>query len=171
MKFVLWLTLPFLALDQWTKWQVRERLDLGTEWPVIPGFFSVVHVANTGAAFGLLQGNNLFFVVLAVVALAVILALLWRDRRSVPGTARFSTLNKTALALLLAGILGNLLDRLAHGQVTDFLHFYHDQYEWPSFNVADSCICVAAALLILDSFRSNKAQDKPPAVDVDKAEG
>ncbi|HEY0791935.1 MAG TPA: signal peptidase II [Chthoniobacterales bacterium] len=171
MKYLLWFTVPALALDQWTKWQIRERLDLGTELPVIPGFFSIVHVANTGAAFGLLQGNNLLFVVLAVVATAVILILLWRNRRSRPGATQFSALNKTALALLLAGILGNLFDRLAHGQVTDFLHFYHDRYEWPSFNVADSCICVAAGLLIIDSFRSNNAQDKPDAQNIDKAEG
>jgi signal peptidase II len=170
-KFLLWVTMPLLALDQWTKWQVRQRLDLGTELPVIPGFFSVVHVANTGAAFGLLQGNNLFFIGLAVIALSVIFGIFWRNRRAVPGAARVSTLHKTALALLLAGILGNLLDRLVHGQVTDFLHFYYNRYEWPSFNVADSCICVAAGLLIIGSFRSNKAQDKPDAQGVDKAKG
>ena len=96
-------------------------------------------------------------IALAIVALAVVLGLLWRAR---PAANRpelgLSTTTRVALALLAAGILGNLIDRLWHGQVTDFLHFYYRRYEYPSFNVADSCICVAAALLILGSLRSGR---------------
>ena len=163
MKYLLFLALPLLLLDQWTKFLVLERIGFGTEIPVIPGFFSLVHVTNTGAAFGVMRGNNTFFIALAVVALGVVFGLLWRAR---PVANRpelsLSATTKVALALLVAGILGNLIDRLWHGQVTDFLHFYYRQYEYPSFNVADSCICIAAGLLILGSLRSGRDKTTTP---------
>ena len=164
MKYLLFLTFPLLALDQATKLLVLRHIGSGTEIPVIPGFFSLVHVTNTGAAFGVMQGNNAFFIVLALVALGVVIGLFWRDRsaaaasQSRPG---LTAMTKIALAVLVSGIVGNLIDRLWHGQVTDFLHFYYRQYEYPSFNVADSCICIAAALLIFGSMSS--AKDKKTA--------
>ncbi|MBV8901733.1 MAG: signal peptidase II [Verrucomicrobia bacterium] len=157
MKYLLFLALPLFLLDQLTKWLVLQDIGFGTEIPIIPGFFSLVHVTNTGAAFGMLQGNNTFFIMLAAVALVVVLGLFWQNRpsanRAGPG---LPAMTKVALALLLAGIVGNLVDRLWRGQVIDFLHFYYRQYEFPSFNVADSCISIAAALLILGSVTSGK---------------
>lgn len=155
MKYLLFLALPLFLLDQLTKWLVLQEIGFGTEIPIIPGFFSLVRVTNTGAAFGVLQGNNTFFILLAAVALVVVLGLFWRNRPSANRTG-LPPMTKIALALLLAGIVGNLVDRLWRGQVIDFLHFYHRQYEFPSFNVADSCISVAAALLILGSITSGK---------------
>ncbi len=156
MKHLLGLSLPLLALDQFTKWLILHFLPFGGEMPVVPGFFSIVHVTNTGAAFGVMQGNNAFFIALAVVAGVVVLGLFWRDRPSVKSGASLSGTTKIALSLLLSGITGNLVDRLLRGRVTDFLHFYHGAYEFPSFNVADSCICIAAGLLILGSLRSDR---------------
>jgi signal peptidase II len=153
MKFLLLLSLPLVLLDQLTKWLVQENIPYGNEVPIIPGFFSLVHVSNTGAAFSLLQGNNLFFIVLATVALLVVLFLLIRDRWQTNASNRLHWTTKASFALLTAGILGNLIDRLVKGSVIDFLHFYIRQYAWPSFNLADSCICVAAGLLIFASFR------------------
>jgi signal peptidase II len=162
-RYLLFLALPLFLLDQVTKWLVLQDIGFGTEIPVIPGFFSLVHVTNTGAAFGMLQGNNTFFIVLAAVALVVVAGLFWRNRpsanRSGPG---LPVMTKIALALLLAGIVGNLVDRLWRGQVIDFLHFYYRQYEFPSFNVADSCISIAAALLILGSLTSGKGSKSVP---------
>jgi signal peptidase II len=156
-KYLLFLTFPLLVLDQATKLLVLRHIGFGTEVPVIPGFFSLVHVTNTGAAFGVMQGNNAFFIVLALVALAVVFGLLWRDRPAANRPRpRLTGMTKIALALLASGIVGNLIDRLWHGQVTDFLHFYYRQYEYPSFNLADSCICIAAALLIFGSMSSGK---------------
>ena len=175
MKYLLFLALPLMLVDQLTKLLICRHLGYGVEVPVIPGFFGLVHVTNTGAAFGVFQGNNAFFMVLAVVALAIVLWVFWRDRTAAPGS-RLAAVTKVALALLVAGIVGNLLDRIWRGQVTDYLHFYYRQYEYPSFNVADSCICIAAALLILGSFRTSekdarKSLRKPaPADPADPAE-
>jgi signal peptidase II len=163
-RYLLFLALPLFLLDQLTKWLVLQDIGFGTEIPVIPGFFSLVHVTNTGAAFGMMQGNNTFFIILAVVALVVVVGLFWQNRpsanRAGPG---LSAITRIALALLLAGIVGNLVDRLWRGQVIDFLHFYYRQYEFPSFNVADSCISIAAALLILSSVISGKDKSRRPA--------
>jgi signal peptidase II len=152
MKFLLFLSLPLFALDQLTKWLVRQNIPYGSEVPVIPGFFSLVHASNTGAAFSMFTGNNFFFVGLALVALAVIVFLFYRDSRRRKVEQRLNYLTRISFALLASGILGNLTDRIFRGAVTDFLHFFIGDYSWPSFNVADSCICVAAGLLILGSF-------------------
>ena len=151
MKYLLFLGLPLLVLDQVTKHLVLRKIPYGGEVPVIPGFFSLVHTTNTGAAFGLFQNNNLFFILLAVTAFVVILFLLIRDR--INPKVRLAVTTKISFGLLAAGILGNLIDRVARGNVIDFLNFYFRQYAWPAFNVADSCICIAVGLLVLTSFR------------------
>jgi len=150
MKLWLTLSLPLYLLDQFTKWLVLRNISTDDVIPVIPGFFNLVQVHNTGAAFGMLRNNNWFFVALSSVALIVLVVLTWRGVFS----DRWSRL---AAALLLAGVAGNLTDRLLHGHVIDFLDFILPWYgRWPSFNVADSCICVAAALLIFSSFFDGK---------------
>jgi signal peptidase II len=160
MKFLLFLSLPLLALDQFTKWLVLRYIPSGHEIPVVPGFFSLVHVTNTGAAFGMFQHKNSLFVLLAIVALAAIAFFLIRDPWTTDPKKRQTMLTKIALSLLAAGVLGNLIDRLFRGSVVDFLNFYFREYVWPSFNVADSCICIAAGLLILGSF-FNRRTDEP----------
>jgi signal peptidase II len=156
MKFLLLLSLPLILLDQLTKWLVQQNIPYGDEVPIIPGVFSLVHVSNTGAAFSLLRGNNLFFIALATLAVAVVIFLLVRDRWQSDPARRLLGVTKISFALLAAGILGNLTDRLVKGSVVDFLHFYVREYAWPSFNVADSCICIAAGLLIFASFRKQR---------------
>ena len=143
------MTLPLYALDQATKWAVWFRIPFEDEHPVIPGFFSLVHWHNTGAAFSILSNSNRFFIALSVVALGVLAVLAWR------GMFR-DGISRTGWALLLAGIFGNLTDRLCHGSVVDFLLFnLHLPYAnpWPAFNVADACICVAVGLFLIQSFR------------------
>ena len=156
MKYLFFLGLPLFALDQLTKWLVRQYIPYGAEIPIIPGFFSLVHASNTGAAFSMFTGNNLFFIGLASVALAVILFLLIRDPTARTPRQRLTNITKISFGLLAAGIVGNLTDRILRGAVTDFLHFYVREYAWPSFNVADSCICIAAGLLIVASFQKGK---------------
>ena len=143
-------TLPLYLLDQVSKWAVLTHLELDTEiLPVIPGFFALVHWRNTGAAFSMLSDSNGFFIGLSAVALIVLAVLGWRGKfRDRP--------SRLGWAMLLAGILGNLTDRIWHGSVVDFLLFdFHIRYAnpWPAFNVADACIFCAAALFLWQSFR------------------
>ena len=148
MKFILFLSLPLYALDQLTKQWVLRSISPYDARIVVPDFFNLVNVTNTGAAFGSFRGNNTFFVVISVVALVVVTVLLVRPRRSDPW-------RDVSLALLLAGILGNLTDRLLYRHVIDFLLFnLHIRYAdpWPAFNVADSCISIAVVLFIIHSF-------------------
>ena len=155
MRYILFLSLPLYALDQWTKQLVLRFIDPDRPRTLISGFFSLVNVTNTGAAFGSFRNNNTFFIVISSVALLVVLVLLLRQR--LPDVWR-----DVSLALLLAGILGNLTDRLLYGHVIDFLLFnLHVPHAnpWPAFNVADSCISIAVVLFIIHSF----AKEKHPA--------
>ena len=120
---------------------------------MISGFFHLVNVTNTGAAFGSFRNNNTFFIVISSIALLIVVVFLLR-RRS-PDVWR-----DVSLALLLAGILGNLTDRLLYGHVIDFLLFdLHIPYAhpWPAFNVADSCISIAVVLFIIHSLWQGKS--------------
>ena len=149
MRFILFLTLPLYALDQVTKQWILRSISLYDARSVVPDFFNLVNVPNTGAAFGSFKGNNTFFVVISLIALVVVTILLVRPRRS-------DLWRDVSLALLLAGILGNLTDRLLYGHVVDFLLFYlHIRFAdpWPAFNVADSCICIAVVCFMIYSFR------------------
>lgn len=169
---LLCVTLPLYLLDQATKWWIVANFERGEVRPVIDGFFNLVRVHNQGVAFGFGNGTAwapVVFLAVPVIALAVI-TLLWRrgwfpDRGS-----------RLAVALLLSGVFGNLTDRLvqgfllphgpgdgiwqrlSQGYVVDFLDFIIPlvNYRWPSFNVADSCICVAAALLFISGMRGEK---------------
>jgi signal peptidase II len=150
MKYILLLTLPLYALDQWSKHLVLQRISPDEPRTIIANFFNLVHVTNSGAAFGSFKGNNLFFIILACVALVIILPLLLRPHPR-------NVWRDIALGLLLAGVLGNLTDRFLHGHVIDFLLFdLHVPlaHPWPAFNVADSCICIAVVFFIIHSFRA-----------------
>lgn len=153
----LWLkvALPLYLLDQFSKWLVLQNISTDEIIPVIPGFFNLVQVHNTGAAFGMMSNNNAFFIGLSSVALVVLTVLTWRG-------AFHDRLAQWASALLVSGVAGNLTDRLLHGHVVDFLDFILPWYgRWPAFNVADSCICVAAGLLIVSSFVDGKKSTAP----------
>lgn len=153
MRFILFLSLPLYALDQLTKLMVLRSISPDEPRVLVPDFFSLVYVTNNGAAFGSFKGNNTFFIVISSVALVVVLGLLLRARTR-------DHWRDLSLALLLAGILGNLTDRFLYGHVIDFLLFdLHVPYAhpWPAFNVADSCISIAVALFIIHSFGKQKS--------------
>src|SRR3989440_7882794 len=153
MRLLLFLSLPLYALDQLTKQLVLRFINPFDARNVIPDFFTLVNITSNGAAFGTFKGNNTFFVGISIVALVVVTVLLVRPHRA-------DSWRDISLALLLAGILGNLTDRLVHGHVIDFLLFnLHVRYAnpWPAFNVADSCISIAVVLFIIHSFRREKA--------------
>ena len=153
MKFIFLLSLPLYALDQITKHLVLRFVDPDHPREVVPGFLNLVNVTNTGAAFGSFKNNNTFFVVISCLALLFVVSLLVRRRSR-------DSWRDVSLALLLAGILGNLTDRLLYGHVIDFLLFdLHVPlaHPWPAFNVADSCICIAVICFVIHSFRQKTA--------------
>jgi signal peptidase II len=157
MKFIFFLSLPLYALDQWSKQMVLRLVHPDHPRPVISNFLDLVNITNTGAAFGSFKNNNTFFIALSCLALLFVVTLLVRRRQ--PDAWR-----DVSLALLLAGVLGNLTDRLLYGHVIDFLLFdLHVPlaHPWPAFNVADSCICIAVVCFIIHSFRQGRRAPQP----------
>lgn len=151
----------FIA-DQLTKLWIIRHLPLGSYGPyesitVIPGFFYLVHVGNTGAAWSLLTGKSLYLAVVAVATLCAIY--FWRRALGLQ-----DRLAQVAFGLLCGGIVGNLVDRIQHHHVVDFLDFHFGSYVYPSFNIADSGICIGVVLYIWHSLRSQpKAATNKPA--------
>jgi signal peptidase II len=156
MKLLLFVTLPLYLLDQVTKWLVLRFISTDEFVPVIPGFFYLVQVHNTGAAFGMLKDNNLFFTILATAAL-ILVAVFARRGAFADAPSRFGA------ALLVSGVLGNLTDRILHGYVIDFLDVVLPWYgHWPAFNVADSAICGAATLFLISGFVGGEKRVSSP---------
>ncbi len=150
-RLLLAVTLPLYALDQLTKLATLRFIPSGHEIPIIPGLFNLVHVTNTGSAFGMMKGWFGFHVVFGTVMATVILWTIFR-----PDLDRLS---RWACALILSGIFGNITDRLVHGHVVDFLDFYIGPHHWPAFNVADSAIVIAVGLFLWSSFLAPAQRD------------
>jgi signal peptidase II len=148
------LIILLVILDQLTKFFIAKNLSQYDGITIIPGFFKLVHVRNNGAIFGLLSdsGKSWVFIVLTVASLLA-LSLVIYYFHIVPAKDKVF---KLALALILAGALGNLIDRILRGYVVDFLHFYIQRWQWPSFNIADSCITIGALLLLYIFFIRKK---------------
>jgi signal peptidase II len=145
-------------VDQMTKaWAVR-RLQFGDEISVIPNFLNFAYAQNTGVAFSMMddQGDagRWGLSVVAGVAATLVLYFFWKTPRS-------DDRMLGALALLLAGILGNVVDRARLGFVVDFIDVQFGSWHYPTFNVADMAICAGAGLLILDMFLTKKKEEKP----------
>jgi signal peptidase II len=135
-----------LALDQATKLYIDSRFALYESVTVIEHFFNITYVRNKGAAFGILSDSAIrvpFFITVATLAAVGILWYLRQLRED-------QHLLQTALTLVFAGAIGNLIDRVRLGEVIDFLDVHWYQYHWPAFNVADSAITVGVGLLLLD---------------------
>ncbi|MBP1684089.1 MAG: lipoprotein signal peptidase [Deltaproteobacteria bacterium] len=159
-KYAVVLSLAGVAVivDQISKWYIRQHFALYESLSVIDSFFRITHARNAGGAFGLLnQGARAwrlpFFLMASCVAIVVLLMFV---RRVQPGQWWLLV----ALGSILGGALGNLIDRMTSGEVTDFLDVYWRDYHWPTFNVADSCITVGMAILVVYSL---VVRDEPPA--------
>lgn len=156
------LTLLILAFDHLTKWWIRSEFDLHQSFDIIPHYLRIVRVHNTGVAFGLFAEFHsawkpYLLALMAVIAVVVIVIY----------SARMPSeriLLQLALAVTMGGILGNFIDRIAHGFVVDFIEFHiRDKFYWPTFNVADSAITVGIALLLIDTIK-NPEEDSPANV-------
>jgi len=145
-KYFFLIAVAVLVLDRLAKWAVATNIALHDSVPVIPGFFHLTHVENTGAAFGLFADSNVHWkagalVLFSLIALVIVSVILWRHSHKLTTTT-------IGLSLILGGATGNLWDRLLNGHVVDFLDFHLGTYYWPAFNVADSAIVVGAILLV-----------------------
>lgn len=146
-KLSIMITVLILA-DQFTKGWIESNYQLGQSTEVIKGLFNITYVRNTGAAFGMGAGapdiwRQILFLAIPVLACFYIIWLIWTSRKE-------RSILSFSYSLILAGAIGNLIDRFSMGYVVDFLDFYYKQSHFPAFNVADSCITIAAILLILD---------------------
>jgi signal peptidase II len=151
-----------LALDQLTKWAVKTNMALYEAIPVIGDFFQIYSHRNRGAAFGILQNQRLFFVIVTIIVLAAAFLYLRRAIR------RSDRLLAVALSLLIGGAAGNFVDRALFGEVVDFFKFRF-QFDWfgtpvdytyPIFNVADIAIVSSVALILLDSLLAWRREKK-----------
>lgn len=151
-KYLLIFTLLPLIVDIITKNVIKATMELYSSIPVIDGFFNIVYVLNPGAAFSFLHDMNesyrqLFFVTVTIIAIFIILYIFSQEK---------SKISIAGFALILSGAAGNLIDRIYIGKVVDFLDFYYSTYHFPAFNVADSCITIGVALIIIDMLFLNK---------------
>jgi len=156
-RLALILAAAVLALDQGSKAVIRHYLPLWTKSIVIPGFFDLVHTLNRGAAFGILNRSDIdwqtyFFIAANSLAVVIIFHLLH--------TVRSGAFLRFGLGLLLGGALGNLVDRIRIGEVTDFLDFSISGHHWPAFNVADMAISIGSCILLISLYRQ-RGRNKP----------
>ena len=153
----LWLSVAIVAADQLTKWLVTHNLALYERIELLP-VLGLTHLHNTGAAFSFLADaggwQRWFFVAIAV--LVTVLVCFWLSRMPARGQGWLAA----ALALVVGGAVGNVIDRVAHGHVIDFISVHWQQWFFPAFNVADSAITVGAAILIIDSFYESRRKQK-----------
>jgi len=138
---ILCLSFSAALLDQVTKYLIAPRLVSG-HISIIPGFFDLRYVQNTGAACGIMQGFNNWLVVLSIIMLLLIIFF----RKLI---LQNTLIHRIAAGLLIGGIIGNMIDRIKFGYVIDFLDFYWRAHHFPAFNVADSAICMGVGLYIL----------------------
>ena len=139
-----------LVLDQASKSWVAAKIGLFETIRVIPGFFNLTHVRNKGAIFGVfnhVRGNTMALLLTGLSVLAFVLVPIYFIK-----TPPEQKLNRFTLALVMAGALGNQLDRIFRGTVVDFLEFHFKRFYWPTFNLADACVTVGAVLLIYIFF-------------------
>jgi signal peptidase II len=148
--------IAILALDRLTKAVIDRTMPLHHSISVVDGLFSLTYVRNTGAAFGIFAGSHQafrlpFLVIVSIIAIGVIVVMLRRLHEKETGLI-------TALAFILGGAIGNLIDRILYGEVVDFLDFYWSNYHWPAFNLADSFITIGVAITLFFLMRA-KGED------------
>lgn len=147
-----------VVLDQLSKYWIVNHFTLYESVPVIPGFFNITYLHNTGAAFGIMAGQptwwrQFFFIGITVVALAVIVFMY----RRLESESRWYG---PALALIAGGAIGNLIDRIRYGSVVDFLDVYVSTHHWPAFNVADSAITVGVTIFLVKNIFFEEKREK-----------
>ena len=140
------LIVAIVALDQWSKWEVRTSFELYQSKPIIQDVFHFTYVTNEGMAFGLsFPGGKHILLAMTILLTGFIVGFLWKEKNGHPFV-------KYGLALILSGAVGNLIDRLLYGKVVDFMDIMIGDLHWYIFNIADSSVTIGMALFIIHSF-------------------
>ena len=157
--FLFVISSSLIVIDQYTKFMVTLQIPLSYSINVVEGFFNLTHVRNSGVAFGIFSEQNselkpyllIFVSIIAIIAILVIFHQTGKDKRMVQG----------ALVLVFSGAIGNLIDRVLHKEVIDFIDIFFNNRHWPAFNVADACITIGVMLLAADLLVSSKPFNSP----------
>ena len=157
--FLFVISSSLIVVDQYTKFMITLHIPLSYSVNVIEGFFNLTHVRNSGVAFGIFSEQNsqlkpyllIFVSIIAIIAILVIFHQTDREKRLVQG----------GLVLVFSGAIGNLIDRVLHKEVIDFIDIFFNNRHWPAFNVADACITIGVMLLAADLLVSSKPFNSP----------
>jgi len=157
--FLFVISSSLIVVDQYTKFMVTLHIPLSYSINVVDGFFNLTHVRNSGVAFGIFSEQNselkpyllIFVSIIAIIAILVIFHQTDREKRLVQG----------GLVLVFSGAIGNLIDRVLHKEVIDFIDIFFNNRHWPAFNVADACITIGVMLLAADLLVSSKPFNSP----------
>lgn len=146
MKKIIGLSSVFLIIDIIVKLIVKSKLVIQQSIKVIDNFFYITYVKNTGAAWSILSGKQTFLIIFTLIVIIALFIYLYKKKT-------YTKLETVGYSLLISGALGNLIDRIVYGYVIDYLNFYIFNYDFPIFNIADSCIVIGIVLLFIGSWR------------------
>ena len=146
-----------IVIDQYTKFIVTLHIPLHYSIKVVEGFFNLTHIRNSGVAFGIFSDQQselkpYLLIFVSVIAIVAILAIFHQ-------TGKEKRLARTGLILIFSGAIGNLIDRILHKEVIDFIDFFIENQHWPAFNVADSCITIGVIFMAVDMFVDVRPSD------------
>lgn len=146
MKKIIGLSSIFLVIDVVIKLLVKSSMFLNQSIRVIDNFFYITYVKNTGAAWSILSGKQYFLIIVSLLVIIFLIIYLYKKKT-------YSKFEFVGYGLLIAGAVGNLIDRVVYGYVIDYLNFYLFNYNFPVFNIADTCIVIGIMLLFISSWR------------------
>ena len=153
--FLIGIIVAIVALDQWSKWMIKTSYNLYQSEPIIEGFFYFTYVTNDGMAFGLsFPGGKTILLIVTLILTGVIMWMLWKEKNS-------HNLIRYGLTLILAGAIGNMIDRILYGKVVDFLDIMIGSFNWYIFNVADSAVTSGMILFILHTIIVGEKKSVP----------
>lgn len=147
------LALVLIGLDQWTKWLVATKMELGESIPVLEDFFYITSHRNSGAAWGILEGQMILFYIITVIVLIGLIYFLHTHGKQ-------DRLVATGVGVLIGGAVGNFIDRLIRQEVVDFANFYIFNYNFPIFNVADAALTIGVVIVIIAILLDERKRGK-----------
>ena len=160
--FLFFMSGVLVIMDQYSKLMVSLHIPLNYSVKVVEGFFSLTHIRNSGVAFGLFASQQseykaLMFVAISTIAIIAILVIFHQ-------TPKEKKMVQMGLVLIFSGAIGNLIDRVLHGEVIDFVDFFINGHHFPAFNIADSCITIGVTLMVIDLFCGEAKSESPAKI-------